>query len=55
MAITHPSSDTTESAISFQESYPYERINDAVTQAEKIFREVYRLSPDFDVIIRVFS
>ena len=45
----------TNEAISFQESHPFERINDAVTQAEKIFREVYRLPPDFDVTIRVFS
>ena len=45
----------TNEAISFQESYPYERINDAVAQTEKIFREVYRLPPDYDVTIRVFS
>ena len=45
----------TNEAISFQESYPYERINDAVAQTEKIFREVYRLPPNFDVTIRVFS
>ena len=45
----------TNEAISFQESHPYERINDAVAQTEKIFREVYRLPPDYDVTIRVFS
>jgi hypothetical protein len=45
----------TNAAISFQESYPYERINDAVAQTEKIFREVYRLPPDFDVTIQVYS
>ena len=45
----------TNEATSFQEIYPYDRINDAVSQAEKIFREVYRLPPDFDVTIRVFN
>jgi len=45
----------TNEAISFQESIPYERINDAVAQTEKIFREVYRLPPDFDVTIQIFS
>jgi len=45
----------TNEAISFQESYPYDRINDAVAQTEKIFREVYRLPPDFDVSIQAFS
>ncbi|MCW3988866.1 MAG: hypothetical protein NWE88_02185 [Candidatus Bathyarchaeota archaeon] len=45
----------TNEAISFQESYSYERINDAVAQTEKIFREVYSLPPNFDVTIQVFS
>lgn len=45
----------TNEAISFQESHPYDRINDAVSHAEKIFREVYLLPPDFEVTIQVFS